>query len=54
MAERDGVVIAFGYLFTLVSAAYVGVLMVLVIHVGMHAGAALELLRQWWEQVGTG
>ncbi len=54
MAERDGVVIAVGYLFTLVSIAYVGVLMVLVIHAGMHAGAALELLRQWWDQVGIG
>lgn len=54
MAERDGVLIGFGYLFTLVSTAYVGALMVLVIHAGMHAGAALELLRGWWEQVGTG
>ena len=54
MAERDGVVIALGYLFTLVSTAYVGVLMVLVVHVGMHAGAALELLRRWWEQLGVG
>lgn len=54
MAERDGVMIAFGYLFTLVSAAYVGVLMVLVIHAGLHAGAALEALRRWWEQAGVG
>lgn len=54
MAERDGVMIAFGYLFTLVSAAYVGVLMVLVIHAGLHAGAALEALRRWWEQSGIG
>lgn len=54
MAERDGVMIALGYLFTLVSAAYVGVLMVLVIHAGLHAGAALEALRRWWEQAGVG
>jgi len=54
MAERDGVVILSGYLFTLISAAYVGVLMVLVIHAGMHAGAALDLLRRWWEQAGPG
>jgi len=54
MAERDGVVIAFGYLFTLVSAIYIGVLMVLVIHAGLHAGAALEELRRWWEQFGGG
>jgi len=50
----DGVVIGIGYLFTLVSTAYVGVLMVLVIHAGMHAGAALDLLRRWWEQLGAG
>lgn len=48
MAERDGVVLLAGHLFTLLSAAYVGVLMFLVIHAGMHAGAALEALRNWW------
>jgi hypothetical protein len=47
MAERDGVVILFGYLLTLVSAAYIGTLMALVIMAGMHAGAALDLLRSW-------
>jgi hypothetical protein len=47
MAERDGVVILLGYLFTLLSAAYVGTLMVLVVMAGMNAGAALEALHRW-------
>jgi len=47
MAERDGVVILLGYLFTLLSAAYVGTLMVLVVMAGMNAGAALEVLHRW-------
>lgn len=51
MAERDGAVILFGYFFTLVSTAYVGALMVLVVHAGLHAGAALEALRQWLDRL---
>lgn len=47
MAERDGMVILLGYLFTLVSTAYVGALMTLVVMAGMNAGAALDALRSW-------
>lgn len=47
MAERDGVVIALGWLATLVSTAYVGGLMVLVVYWGMHHEQALEVLRRW-------
>jgi len=54
MAERDGAVVLFGYLATLVSTAYVGGLMALVIYWGMNAGAALEALRRWLEQAGVG
>jgi len=53
MAERDGVVVLIGYLATVVSAAYVGGLMALVVYAGMNAGAALEALRRWLEQVGV-
>jgi len=48
MAERDGLLIALGWLATLVSAAYVGGLMVLVIYWGVHHEQALEVLRQWF------
>ena len=48
MAERDGVVIAFGYLVSLVSLAYVGGLILLVLYAGMHHEAALDLLRSWF------
>jgi hypothetical protein len=49
MAERDGVVLLCGYLVTLLSTAYIGVLMALVIHAGMNAGAAIEALRRFLE-----
>jgi len=49
MAERDGVIVLFGYLLTLISTAYIGVLMALVIHAGMNAPAALEALRRFFE-----
>lgn len=49
MAERDGIVLLCGYLVTLLSAAYIGVLMALVIHAGMNAGAAIEALRRFLE-----
>lgn len=47
MAERDGVVIVLGWFATLVSTAYVGGLMVLVVYWGMHHEQALEVLRRW-------
>jgi hypothetical protein len=47
MAERDGIVIALGWLATLVSAVYVGGLMTLVVYFGMHHEQALEVLRRW-------
>jgi hypothetical protein len=49
MAERDGVVLLCGYLVALLSTAYIGVLMALVIHAGMNAGAAIEALRRFLE-----
>ena len=48
MAERDGAVIALGYLVTFVSAVYVGGLMVLVFNAGLHYEQVLELLRGWF------
>jgi hypothetical protein len=48
MAERDGIVIALGWLATLVSVAYVGGLVVFVIYLGMHHERALEVLRGWF------
>ncbi len=47
MAERDGAVILLGYFTTLVSAAYVGGLIVLVFYAGMRHEQAFEALRQW-------
>ncbi|MGQ0430549.1 MAG: exopolysaccharide biosynthesis protein [Gammaproteobacteria bacterium] len=49
MAERDGVVIALGWFATLVSAAYVGGLMVFVLYWGMHYEEALAALRRFLE-----
>jgi hypothetical protein len=49
MAERDGVVIALGYLMSLVSLAYVGGLLLLVLYAGMHHEAALEVLKGWFD-----
>ena len=46
MAERDGVVIALGYFVTLVSAVYVGGLIILVFYAGMHHDQVLELLTR--------
>ncbi len=48
MAERDGLVIAFGYLTTLISTFYVGGLIFLVFYVGLRHEQALEMLRTWW------
>ena len=47
MAERDGLVIAFGYLTTVVSAVYVGGLMVLVLYAGLHYEEVLQQIRAW-------
>jgi len=52
MAERDGVVVLFGYLASAISTVYVGGLMALVVYAGMNAGAALDTLRRWLEQAG--
>lgn len=49
MAERDGAVIALGYFVSLVSLAYVGGLMLLVLYAGMHHEAALEVLKGWFD-----
>jgi hypothetical protein len=49
LAERDGAVILIGYLVTVISAIYVGVLLALVVYAGMNAGAAIEALRHWLE-----
>ncbi len=48
MAERDGVVIALGYFVTLLSAAYVGGLLVLVFYAGMHYEQVLDIVRGWF------
>ncbi len=48
MAERDGVVILFGYLMTVLSALYVGGLVVLVFYAGMRHEEAFEAIRLWF------
>jgi hypothetical protein len=48
MAERDGAVILLGYFTTLVSAAYVGGLILLVFYAGMRHEEALDAIRQWF------
>ena len=48
MAERDGAVIALGWLATLVSLAYVGGLLVLVFYVGLNHEKAYDLIRGWF------
>ena len=48
MAERDGLIIALGYLTTLISTVYVGGLIFLVFYVGLRHEQALEMLRAWW------
>jgi hypothetical protein len=46
MAERDGIVVLCGYVVAMLSAAYIGVLMALVIYAGMNVGAAIEALQR--------
>jgi hypothetical protein len=48
MAERDGAVILFGYLMTVVSAVSVGGLVLLVFYVGMRHEEAFEAIRLWF------
>jgi len=48
MAERDGVVIAISYLVALISAIYVGGLMVLVFYAGIHYEQVFDRLREWF------
>ena len=48
MAERDGVVILLGYFTTLVSAAYVGGLVLLVFYAGMRHEEAFDAIRHWF------
>ncbi len=48
MAERDGAVILFGYLMTVVSAVYVGGLVLLVFYAGMRHEEAFEAIRLWF------
>jgi hypothetical protein len=48
MAERDGVVILLGYLMTVVSAVYVGGLVLLVFYAGMRHEEAFEVIRRWF------
>lgn len=48
MAERDGAVIMLGYFVSLLSLAYVGGLMLLILYAGMRHEAALEALKGWF------
>ncbi len=48
MAERDGAVILLGYLMTVVSALYVGGLVLLVFYAGMRHEEAFEAIRLWF------
>ncbi|MBM4219014.1 MAG: exopolysaccharide biosynthesis protein [Gammaproteobacteria bacterium] len=47
MAERDGVVILIGYFVTLLSAVYVGGLVLLVFYAGMRHEEAFAVIRHW-------
>jgi len=49
MAERDGGVILLGYFTTLLSAAYVGGLILLVFYAGMRHEEAFEAIRHWFD-----
>ena len=48
MAERDGIVIALGYLMTVIATAYVGGLVFLLFYVGLRHEQALEQIRLWF------
>ena len=47
VAERDGVVISFGYLTTAASAVYVGGLIVLIMYAGLHYEEVFDQVRAW-------
>jgi len=49
MAERDGLVIALGYVVTLVAAFYIGVLVYLIFYAGMHHDKVLDSLKHWFD-----
>ncbi|HEU4517733.1 MAG TPA: exopolysaccharide biosynthesis protein, partial [Steroidobacteraceae bacterium] len=48
MAERDGLVIAFGYFTTLIAAIYVGGLIFLLFYVGLRHEQAIEQVKLWF------
>ena len=48
MAERDGLVIALGYLTTLVATLYVGGLVVLAIYAGLNYEEVFGMFKAWW------
>lgn len=48
MAERDGVLLLAGYVVSLLSATYIGVLVALIVRAGMDPQSALEALRRLW------
>jgi hypothetical protein len=48
MAERDGAIIALGYLTTLVATLYVGGLIVLAVYAGLNYEEVFEMFRSWW------
>ncbi len=49
MAERDGVVIALGYLLTLVAALYIAVLVYLIFYAGMHHDQVIDSVKHWFD-----
>jgi hypothetical protein len=48
MAERDGAIIALGYLTTLVATLYVGGLIVLAVYAGLNYEEVFEMFKSWW------
>jgi hypothetical protein len=51
IAERDGLVLVFGYFVALVSAVYIGSLMWLVVRVGMNADGVLSEAGAWFSRI---
>jgi len=49
MAERDGLVIALGYLLTLVAALYIAVLVYLIFYAGMHHDQVIDSVKHWFD-----
>lgn len=48
MAERDGVVIALGWFMTLMSAVYVGGLLILALYLGLHYDQVFDMVRSFF------